>query len=123
MPPVPPSPALFIDVDGTLLPIAERPDEVRPDSTLLGQLDGLQLALGGALAILSRWFCQPPACTAWKDDAPTAPSSRSGLILGLWTVLERNFTGSSTAIRVCMSRTRVWPWRFIIATRPSASAS
>jgi trehalose 6-phosphate phosphatase len=53
MPPLPARPALFIDIDGTLLPIAERPDEVRPDATLLRQLGELQTALDGALAILS----------------------------------------------------------------------
>ena len=47
MPPLPARPALFIDIDGTLLPIAERPDEVRPDATLLRQLGELQTALDG----------------------------------------------------------------------------
>ena len=53
MPPIPPHPALFIDVDGTLLPIAERPDDVHADASLLGQLDRVRLVLDGALAILS----------------------------------------------------------------------
>jgi trehalose 6-phosphate phosphatase len=53
MPPVPARPALFLDVDGTLLPIAERPDDVRSDMALRGQLERLQVVLGGALAILT----------------------------------------------------------------------
>ena len=45
--------ALFLDVDGTLLPLAETPAEVRADAntgTLLERLRGL---LGGALALVS----------------------------------------------------------------------
>jgi trehalose 6-phosphate phosphatase len=53
MPPVPARPALFIDIDGTLLPIADDPLDVRTDAMLLGQLKDLHAALGGALAILS----------------------------------------------------------------------
>ena len=53
MPPIPSHPALFIDIDGTLLPIADHPDEVRADASLLAELDQVRVALGGALAILS----------------------------------------------------------------------
>lgn len=52
-PPLLPRPALFLDVDGTLVPISARPDDARPDRSLIAQLDRLYSALGGALAILS----------------------------------------------------------------------
>jgi trehalose 6-phosphate phosphatase len=45
--------ALFLDLDGTLAPIAARPQDVKPDprrSSLLGRLN---LALGGRLAVVS----------------------------------------------------------------------
>jgi trehalose 6-phosphate phosphatase len=45
--------ALFIDVDGTLLEIVARPDDVRVDQALLGQLRRIQRGLGGAVALLS----------------------------------------------------------------------
>jgi trehalose 6-phosphate phosphatase len=47
------SPALFLDFDGTLAPIARRPDEVRPDPRLPAVLARLQRVLGGALAVVS----------------------------------------------------------------------
>jgi len=52
-PPIPPRPALFLDVDGTLLPIAARPADVRPDPRLLDQLDRLSFTLDGACALVS----------------------------------------------------------------------
>ncbi|HEY6985614.1 MAG TPA: trehalose-phosphatase [Rhodanobacteraceae bacterium] len=45
--------ALFIDVDGTLLDFAERPDDVIVEPSLRAMLAALQTRLGGALAILS----------------------------------------------------------------------
>lgn len=50
---VPPHPALFVDVDGTLLPITVRPSDARPDPSLIELLGRLQASLGGALALLS----------------------------------------------------------------------
>jgi trehalose 6-phosphate phosphatase len=47
------APALFLDFDGTLAPIARRPDEVRPDPRLPTTLARLQRVLGGALAVVS----------------------------------------------------------------------
>jgi trehalose 6-phosphate phosphatase len=45
--------ALFLDFDGTLVDIVERPDAVVVDPPLLGTLTRLQDRLGGALAIIS----------------------------------------------------------------------
>ena len=45
--------ALFLDVDGTLLDHAERPDAVRPGAAEFGLLDALQRAAQGALALIS----------------------------------------------------------------------
>lgn len=45
--------ALFLDFDGTLVEIAERPSEVMVDPALPGILARLQDKLGGALAIIS----------------------------------------------------------------------
>jgi trehalose 6-phosphate phosphatase len=52
-PPLLQHPALFLDVDGTLVPISARPDDARPDQSLIEQLGRLHAALGGAVAILS----------------------------------------------------------------------
>ena len=57
MAPSPPLPrpdfAFFLDVDGTLLEFAATPDAVRPGPGLLGTLEALRQASGGALALLS----------------------------------------------------------------------
>jgi trehalose 6-phosphate phosphatase len=53
IPPIPERPALFIDVDGTLIPLAERPDDAHPDAALLQELGALHRALEGAVALLS----------------------------------------------------------------------
>jgi len=53
MPPVPAHPALFLDIDGTLLPITARPADSRADASLVEELRNLQAAVGGALALLS----------------------------------------------------------------------
>ena len=45
--------ALFLDVDGTLLELAERPDAVAPHKTLPSVLRRLESALCGALALIS----------------------------------------------------------------------
>ena len=45
--------ALFLDVDGTLLDHAERPDAVRPGEAEFRLLDALRRACGGALALIS----------------------------------------------------------------------
>ena len=45
--------AFFLDVDGTLLDIAERPDAVRMDPKLLSTLERLLEATGGAVALVS----------------------------------------------------------------------
>jgi len=45
--------ALFLDVDGTLLPIVARPQDVRVDSALRALLKRLRDALDGALALVS----------------------------------------------------------------------
>ncbi len=45
--------AYFLDVDGTLLEIAERPDDVRVDPPLIATLDALRGGCEGALALIS----------------------------------------------------------------------
>lgn len=45
--------ALFLDLDGTLAPIAARPQDVRPDPRRSHVLSRLQAALGGRLAVVS----------------------------------------------------------------------
>lgn len=45
--------ALFLDVDGTLLDIVDRPDAVHAPSELLGTLEALCLSLSGGLALVS----------------------------------------------------------------------
>jgi trehalose 6-phosphate phosphatase len=45
--------ALFLDVDGTLLDIAERPQDVRVDAALIGLLERLCARVEGALAVVS----------------------------------------------------------------------
>ncbi len=52
-PPLPANAALFLDVDGCLLPFAPRPDAVEVPPALLARLAVLQQALGGALALIS----------------------------------------------------------------------
>lgn len=48
-----PNSALFLDVDGTLIEFAPRPEDVRVPESLRDRLAGLQRALGGALALVS----------------------------------------------------------------------
>lgn len=45
--------ALFLDIDGTLLPIVETPSAVHPDARLNRLLEKLILALDGAVALIS----------------------------------------------------------------------
>ncbi|MBX3482056.1 trehalose-phosphatase [Phenylobacterium sp.] len=45
--------ALFLDLDGTLAPIAARPQDVRPDGRLTRLLERLHESLGGRLAVVS----------------------------------------------------------------------
>ncbi|MGA8051541.1 MAG: trehalose-phosphatase, partial [Burkholderiales bacterium] len=45
--------AFFLDLDGTLLEHAERPDAVRVDAQMRRLLAGLQEGAGGALALIS----------------------------------------------------------------------
>src|SRR5256885_13267015 len=45
--------ALFLDFDGTLVPLAETPDVIAPDPALIPMLARLQGMLGGALAIVT----------------------------------------------------------------------
>jgi len=72
--PAPPLPvaheawALFLDVDGSLIDFADRPERVHVSKTLMGLLSQLHTALGGALALVSgrriedlqRLFGAPP---------------------------------------------------------------
>lgn len=53
LPRVPANPSFFLDVDGTLLAIAETPHDVRPDSGVIELLERLHRAAGGAVALIS----------------------------------------------------------------------
>jgi trehalose 6-phosphate phosphatase len=53
LPPLPRDAALFLDVDGTLLEIAARPEDVRADAALRQQLQRLDRCLDGAIALVS----------------------------------------------------------------------
>jgi trehalose 6-phosphate phosphatase len=53
LPPAQPNWAFFLDVDGTLLDLAETPDAVHVDADLLTLLTRLHAACGGALALVS----------------------------------------------------------------------
>jgi len=52
-PPLPAAAALFLDFDGTLVELAQRPDGVQPGPRLLALLGALQRRQQGALAIVS----------------------------------------------------------------------
>lgn len=45
--------ALFLDLDGTLAPIAPRPQDVAPEAERTARLERLELALSGRLAVIS----------------------------------------------------------------------
>src|SRR5712692_8466044 len=53
VPRLPADAGFFLDIDGTLLDIAERPHLVRIDDDLVGLLPALRDAAGGALALIS----------------------------------------------------------------------
>jgi trehalose 6-phosphate phosphatase len=52
-PPISASAALFVDFDGTLAPLAPRPQDVQTPSWVVPALRRLQLALNGAVAVVS----------------------------------------------------------------------
>jgi trehalose 6-phosphate phosphatase len=52
-PPLSPHCALFLDIDGTLVELAERPDAARPDRTVHELLPALTDALDGAFALVT----------------------------------------------------------------------
>ncbi len=53
MPPVPDHPALFLDFDGTLVEIADRPDGIAVAAALPGIVERLVQKTGGAVAVIS----------------------------------------------------------------------
>src|ERR1051325_4793896 len=53
MPPVGDNTALFLDIDGTLLDLAQTPDRVKVPRELLNALERLAQHLSGALAFVS----------------------------------------------------------------------
>jgi len=77
VPRLPAHAGFFLDIDGTLLDIAERPQLVRIDDDLVGLLPTLRDAAGGALALISgrsiaeidRLFGTPIFCAAGQHGA------------------------------------------------------
>ena len=69
--------AFFLDLDGTLLDIADHPHQVAVDANLVGLLDTLGRAAGGALALISgrpiadvdRLLGRPGLCVAGQHGA------------------------------------------------------
>lgn len=62
--------ALFLDVDGTIVPIANHPDEVSPSSHLEAILSQAATALNGALALISgRSIAAIEAITGYSGPA------------------------------------------------------
>jgi len=69
--------AFFLDIDGTLLDIADHPRQVRVDDELVGLLEALGRAAQGALAIISgrpaadidRLLANPRVCVAGQHGA------------------------------------------------------
>ncbi|MBJ3778406.1 trehalose-phosphatase [Acuticoccus mangrovi] len=53
IPPVPATPALFLDFDGTLVDIADRPDGIHVAPSLPGLIERLLAATGGAVAVVT----------------------------------------------------------------------
>lgn len=76
-PDLPENSAFFLDLDGTLLDIADQPHLVRIDGDLVRLLKNLGNAAGGALALISgrpvaeidRLFAQPGFCVAGQHGA------------------------------------------------------
>lgn len=62
--------ALFLDFDGTLVPIADRPDAVHPDAETIALLGRLIERTGGALAVVSG----RPIAALEKLLAPATPA-------------------------------------------------
>jgi trehalose 6-phosphate phosphatase len=52
-PPLPPCPALLLDLDGTLLDIAPRPDLVVVPPALIASLEGVRRRFGDAVAVIT----------------------------------------------------------------------
>ncbi|HQN51449.1 MAG TPA: trehalose-phosphatase, partial [Phenylobacterium sp.] len=77
--------ALFLDLDGTLIDIAQTPDEVVIPRELVGLLADVTRLLGGALAILTgrriadidRYLADPAANAPKSATTPWGKSPRS----------------------------------------------
>lgn len=52
-PPIPPSPAIFVDFDGTLVDFADAPDAIEVDPDLVDLLARVRAHAGGALAVVT----------------------------------------------------------------------
>src|SRR2546428_5235817 len=79
--------ALFLDFDGTLAPIAPRPQDVRVPSWVVPTLTRLERSLDGALAVVSgrplaqidallQPFRLPAACVHGVEPRPTHSPAR-----------------------------------------------
>lgn len=86
-----PHDSLFLDLDGTLLPLQPQPAGIRADAALRGLLDACSTRVGGALAIVSG---RPLAVI----DACLAPSRYAAA--GLHGLERRDFYGIRTLLPV-----------------------
>jgi trehalose 6-phosphate phosphatase len=73
-----PGDALFLDLDGTLAPLAPRPDEVHFDPRLARLMVQLEAAMGGAMAVISGRTVEE--VRRILGDAPSAIGAVHGLV-------------------------------------------
>jgi len=105
-----PGDALFLDLDGTLAPIAATPDEVSFDPRLAGLMARLEQAMGGALAVISGRSLED--VRRILGGAPGAVGAVHGLVRhlpGKGTVTAEPSAGLAEARDQLKAVARAWP--------------